>query len=265
MSSLYKFKIVMGGSDPEKIPFFENPEFNGKDFSHIGITINPIECVTDFGDSYLFIFWHLNQKQRFEFMLSSFCHGAGGGIICIDRSNFASYREANNWIKTFKNQSKNIPLIIFSFQSKISHKEISRKQVRKLVEEYNLEGLFVISSDEQINHLLKKDFFRFIIQIFNGSNINESEFSIMIPTEEKDFIEFSKSYSICPICKTKNHIENLKEFYFSKKDDIMLLRDKFFDLMDKSAYLEERWSNSLNLGILCCSCYKKYFSGSSSK
>ncbi len=254
----------MGGSDPEKLPFFENSFFNGTDFSHIGININPIECITSFGDSYLFIFWHLNQMQRFEFMLSSFCHGAYGGIICVDRSHFESYKEAINWIKIFQRQIKKIPLIIFSFQSKNSQNEVSNKQVRKLIEVYNLKGLFGISSDEKINYLLKKDFFRFVIKIFNESNVNEQEFSIMFPTEEKDFIKFFESFSTCPICKKKNHIESLKEFYFSKRDDIIRLRDKFFDLMDKSSYLEERWRKSLDLGILCCSCYKKYFSDSGS-
>lgn len=266
MLSSYKFKIIMGGvSDPEIVPFFNNSEFNGEDFSQIGISINPIECMTNLGDSYLFILWHLNQQERFEFMISSFCHGSRGGIICVDKSKSESYIEAEKWIKMLNNEIENISLVILSFQSDPFHKEVSNENVSRLVDQYTINGHYIIDPNEEINYLLKKDFFKFLIKIFNDKNLTHSNFSIMFPTEEKDFIKFSKNYHVCPVCKKKNHMENLKEFYFSKNEEVMLLREKFFELKEKYNHLGNCWSNSLNLGILCCSCYKKYFSESNFK
>ncbi|MBD3212083.1 MAG: hypothetical protein GF311_05680 [Candidatus Lokiarchaeota archaeon] len=261
MPRSYKFKIIMGGvSNPEIIPFFDNSEFNGEDFSHIGITINSIECMTNLADSYLFILWHLNQKERFEFMLSSFCHGAKGGLICIDKSSMESYQEAIRWITLFRNEIKNIPLIILSFQSDATHREVANLKIKRLFERYRINGHFNITAYEKINYLLKKDFFKFLIEVYNGQNTTEfSDLSLLFPKEEKDFIAFLENYQICPLCKEKNHIDNLKDFYFSQKKEVMLLRERFFELKDKYRHLKPGWTNSLNLGILCCSCYKKNF------
>ena len=70
MSSTYKYKVLIGGTQKlDDIPFFHNSEFEKNDFFHIGISIKPIECITNNGDSYLFIFWSLNREERFCYPL----------------------------------------------------------------------------------------------------------------------------------------------------------------------------------------------------
>lgn len=79
----------------------------------------------------------------------------------------------------------------------------------------------------------------------------------MTEGEKSLFNKFIKHYSVCPICGNYNHYYNLKSIYFDDK-----LRDfKIFLLRNMKEDLEDNKSNifNLNIGVLCCNCYKKYY------
>ena len=72
-------------------------------------------------------------------------------------------------------------------------------------------------------------------------------------------MKFTETYSICPVCKNKNHIHTLKEFYFSKEPNLLKIREKFIKIQKKTQNLFSLYQNKVKFGILCCSCYKKYY------
>ena len=79
-----------------------------------------------------------------------------------------------------------------------------------------------------------------------------------------DFLDF---YGNCPICKSKNHDEALKKFYFSKEPKNTRIRDQLLDIMDAfnrdyvriRNYSSYHSKSRIKLGIPCCNCFKKLF------
>lgn len=260
MSSTYKYKILVGGTQKfEKIPFLDNSEFEERDFIHIGISIKPIECMTNCGDSYLFIFWALNRAKRFEFMTSSFCYGARGALLYLDISDSKSINDVNYWIKSIRSSTNNISIILLIYQSNVKQKEVLDEEINKIINNNDLE-YFILSSYRKKNHKEKKQFFKFLIQKLSyESPIYMDDFSIFFPIEEKRFLKFSNFYSLCPICKNKNHIYNLKEFYFSKNPNLLRIREKFLEIHKKFNCPNNFSPKKIKCGILCCTCYNKYY------
>jgi hypothetical protein len=82
-----------------------------------------------------------------------------------------------------------------------------------------------------------------------------TEYDKLTEEEKKKFHDFLKLSLICPICKAKNHELYLKNFYFSKNPDNIILKNKLLDLMEKS----KNFCDNITLGIPCCNCYKKVF------
>jgi len=160
-----------------------------------------------------------------------------------------------------RQREEDISIFLLSFQSKNSYKEVFYQDILNLIEKYDIKGYYSDNSDEKhdkLNYMQKKKFFTFVIkELSRNKEWQQQDFSITFPTEVEDYCEFKNSYNICPICKSKNHQENLKNFYFSKEKDIMLLRDKFLKLQEK---LKDKLPNlNINLGIPCCNCYKTFF------
>ena len=79
-------------------------------------------------------------------------------------------------------------------------------------------------------------------------NLNEKE--------KKNYAEFMKFYSVCPICFETLHYVNLKKFYFD--EDNQEIKEKLTKFMHCK---KTRKIKSLNLdfGIPCCKCFKQYF------
>ncbi|MBY9007471.1 MAG: hypothetical protein KGD63_12005 [Candidatus Lokiarchaeota archaeon] len=261
MSSIYKYKVLIGGLQTlDNIPFLNNTDMEKRDFLHIGISIKPVECLTNHCDSYLFIFWSLSRAKKFEFMNSSFCYGARGAILCLDKSDLTSLKDVNYWIDTIKSTIKDIPIIIVIYQSNPKKKEVSEDNINKILKNKELKHFTLRSPNREMNHIKKCEFFKFLVLKLNyDSPIYLEDFSIIFPTEEKKFQQFSNSYILCPICKNKNHIHNLKEFYYSKNPTLLKIREKFFKIQNRKNDTNNDISNRITFGILCCSCYKKYY------
>jgi GTPase SAR1 family protein len=260
MPHSFKHKILLGGlEDPNNFPFFSSSNFNKEDFSHIGISINSIECYSDDGDSYLFIFWHLNPDKRFQFLIPSFFLGSKAAILCIDRSNDRLLRHVKQSIKMIREKNKGMPIYLLSFHSKTSQKEVSKEVLHNLIDAYKIDGYFSSNvQNDKMTYMEKKKFFIFLIKELHQDTQDFSDnFSVILPIEEKDYKQFEKKFSICPICKRKNHYENLKEFYFGKEQELMIMRDKFLEIENVLQYKIKKLD--INLGIPCCQCFKKYF------
>ena len=79
-------------------------------------------------------------------------------------------------------------------------------------------------------------------------NLNEQE--------KKDYTDFMKFYSVCPICGNTLHWSNLKKIYFD--DTNQNIKNKLVKLMSLE---NNKKIDKLNLdfGIPCCKCFKLYF------
>ncbi len=74
--------------------------------------------------------------------------------------------------------------------------------------------------------------------------------------ERKDYSEFMKFYSTCPICFEHLHWSNLKKFFFDENND--KIKEKLFKFMNlkKNKKIKRL---KLDFGIPCCKCFKQFF------
>jgi hypothetical protein len=71
-------------------------------------------------------------------------------------------------------------------------------------------------------------------------------------SEKEIFMEFIRTFSVCPICGNQNHYFHLKKLYFS--DDKRKIKESLLHLM-----MLKRYKIKFNYGVPCCNCFKKYF------
>ncbi len=253
----FKIKLVMGGETSFKSNILQDTIHNEEDFYQIGVNFIPLECVLNNGNTYVFIIWDLNSKERFRFMYSKFCKGASAALLYFDISNKKSFTDLDSWIQIFRSSVGQIPIFLISFQSKENVIEVNEEEIDIFAEKNDIDNLFHISEDQQDRVKKKEDIFRRIIENLDPSVQEIHDFSLTFPMEEKNFKEFVDHFGMCPICKKENHIYNLKSFFYSKDPESLLLKSKLIKLYEKD--LEYSYSRNISLGIPCCSCYKKYF------
>lgn len=256
----FKYKVLLAGlEDPRKIPIFNDSSFDKNDFFQIGISLNSIECYSSTGDLYLFIFWHLNPGERFKFMIPSFFVGSKAALLCLDKSNYHSLEQVKAFLRIMHERNEEIPIILLVFSSKNGHIEVEKGDLLNLINDYKIDEYNLTTFDsEKLNYLEKKRFFKFLIKKLKpilAKDHSWKKLSLIFPMDVDGYQEFSKTYGFCPICKNHHHEENLKDFYFSKTHNLMMIRDRFLKLQEllkgKTKHLK------VTLGIPCCSCLMK--------
>ena len=85
------------------------------------------------------------------------------------------------------------------------------------------------------------------------SNHPDTKLKYLSDEEKKVFQEFLKFYSFCPLCKRRNHQISIKKFYFDENH--AELKKELIKLME----LKKNNNMSVGIGILCCSCFDKFF------
>ncbi|MFX1259267.1 MAG: hypothetical protein ACFFAN_15540 [Promethearchaeota archaeon] len=252
--------MIIGGSSGSGKTSFLYDKNAQNDFSSLGISFKPVECIVNNEDSFKFVVWDLKVRERFRFMFPIFCRGASGAFLCFDLSNYDSFKELPFWIKIFRNNNRNnegnIPIILIGTKMDLNNRAVSDKEIDDLAKQYELNGVFFTSIHDNDKKSKKEKIFKSLIE-----NIEKlyhiSSCSIFIPKEDKYFKNFIKAFSNCPVCKKKNHFDSLKSFYYSRDPTLMILKEKLLELIDKSKYFDDKYYAKINFGILCCNCFKK--------
>lgn len=144
----------------------------------------------------------------------------------------------------------------------------------KVIEEKEKDLLFFNEAVEYFNKFEKSDFIfsqnsenlsqnQLRDQMLNELNnlreiiINHPDLKLRNLNKEdrKEYSEFMKYYSICPVCKDPLHWANLKKLYFDEANSE--IKKQLLDLMKfKNKKLDKL---SLDFGIPCCKCFKNLF------
>ena len=74
--------------------------------------------------------------------------------------------------------------------------------------------------------------------------------------EKKQYSEFMKFYSVCPICEQPLHWANLKKFFFNENNQNIKEKLIKFIHLEKGRKIRRL---KLDFGIPCCKCFKHYF------
>ena len=250
------FKIIMGGASKSGKTTFLNGTyfpFNDDEFFHIGVSFKLIECLVNNEDSYLLQVWDFKVMEQFKCLYSSFCRGAKGALLCFDVSDRNSFNELDYWIKTLRQISDNIPIILIGTKNELN-RAISDNEIIQFIKHYRLDGIFFSS----ITNFNREMIFKQLIQNLDKAS-KIKEFAIFLPEYDTQFKNFIDFFSICPICKRKLHFNYLKKFFYSKNKQLIALRDKLLELIDRSIDFSDMYYNDIDIGIPCCKCFELFF------
>ncbi|MFX1259268.1 MAG: Rab family GTPase [Promethearchaeota archaeon] len=245
----------MGGSAGSgKTTFLTGSHFPYDDnqFFHIGVSFKIIDCLINNEDSFLLQVWDFKVMKEFQCLYPSFCQGAKGALLCFDVTNYNSFIDLHYWIEIIRNNSKNIPIILIGTKIDLNNRVVSDEEIQKMIKNYNIDGIFFSSINNNNQKLILKNLIKKL-----GYNSCINDFNIHLPEFDDGFRDFIKFFSFCPICHSRLHFNYLKNFYFSKNREMMKLKDKLLELIDTTSNFDEIYYNKINLGILCCECFKK--------
>ena len=254
--------IIGGAAGSGKTSFLTGKKSLNFEFNNLGVSFKPIECIVNNGDSYQFVCWDPNVKERYRFLFPVFCRGVSCAILCFDVSNHKSFEELSYWIKIVRKNgiinNFKIPIVLIGTKNDLNIREVTDEEAYKLIEQFDLDGIFYTSIYENDLKQKKEAAFKILIEKIEPYYQIE-DFSIFIPREDNKFKEFLKHFSICPICKSKNHFDSLKNFYYSREPILIKLKEKLLDLIDESNDFDDIYYNDINIGIPCCKCFEMYF------
>ena len=262
MSKSYKIKILIGGASSYGKNAFLNKDYVAE--NEIGVSFNAIECLVNDEDSYKFILWDLNPKDIFHFMYPNFCKGGRGVLLFFDLGDYDSFEELPYWIKMFrtnaiKGSSEDIPIILLGTEPEFGDRIIFDDEIRNLIEKYDLNDVFftILHQDDIV--IKKEEIFKHLIEHID-LKCDIHDFSILLPMDDEDFLDFLSLFSNCPICKGKNHISFLSTFYYSTEQEDIDLKMQLLNLIERAYILSmnRRKKLTINIGIPCCKCFKQY-------
>jgi len=256
MPKSFKLKLVFGGSlNSGKNTVIENNEDSG---SPIGVSFKSVECFVNDEDMYKFIIWDLKDRNRFRFLFPVFCRGACAGLLCFDLSNKESFSDLNRWIALFKENVKEIPIILIGTKSNLANREVTEDAIHNLIIKEDLlyiEHASLLSLEENLEVIFKK----LIKTLFPEHPL--SHFRLDFIKEDEQLIRLINFFSRCPICKKKIHNNvGLKNVYKNLGDsDALRLKESLIRLVENIEEIRIDYSNKISLGIPCCDCYKEIF------
>ncbi|MBY9016538.1 MAG: GTP-binding protein [Candidatus Lokiarchaeota archaeon] len=256
MPKSYKLKLVLGGSlNSGKNTVINN---NRDNESPIGVSFKSVECFVDEEANYKFIIWDLKDRERFRFLFPVFCRGACAGLLCFDLSNKESFSDLNRWITLFKENVKEIPIILIGTKTNLANREVAEDAITNLIAKEDLiyiEYSSLVSLEENLEELFKK-----LIKTLHPRH-TLSHFHLTFNKEDEQLIRLKNFFNRCPICKKRIHNNvGLKNMYKNILDsDALRFKESLIRLVNNIEEIRVNYSNKINLGIPCCECYKKIF------
>jgi len=267
MPSYYKTKVIaVGSSHSIKSSFFQNSEYIFNSFgnlssSSIGVSINVAKFSSFENDDELTMsVWDINENKRFRSIYSKFFRGARGCLLFCDVSNDHSFNNLRHWINLIRENTDDIPIILVGNKYDLNEEE-NYKEINDFIEDNQLECFFITSN---LTKIKKKYILSRLAKKILESLGSESSFVKLAEelkgNKKKLYDKFLDFFLVCPICKRKNHISHLKQFFFSRNPDVLRLREKLLELIDKSKNFGMTYHWNMKLGIPCCSCFKLIYS-----
>ena len=227
--------------------------------SYTGVSHNDVTYSVGDNTFLNMVIWDIKGDGKFHSYYPEFFYGAHGCLLFFDLTNYETFSNLQNWISFIRNYTNNIPIFLIGAKEDLDRK-ISEEKVQKFTRKYNLQGAFFISNNEDSkdNFILRELADRVI------DYLHQYPFKVVFKTnfsqeDEKLYHRFLAFFAICPICRNKNHIDYLRNFYHSLKPGDIKLRERLMTLMIEAGEFDDIYLNKIKLGIPCCSCHKKYF------
>jgi len=257
MPKSYKLKLVLGGSPTSgKNTVIDTYEDNG---SPIGVSFKSVECIVNEEDNYRFIVWDLKDRKRFRFLFPVFCRGAYAGLLCFDLSNKESFSDLHRWITLFKENVKEILIILIGTKANLANREVSEDAINNLIANNEdliyIEHSSLLSVEENLEIIFKK-----LIKTIQPEH-NFSHFRLTFNKEDEQLIRLRNFFDQCPICKKRIHNNvGLKNMYKNVSDpEALRFKESLIRLVNNIEEIRFEYSGRIDLGIPCCDCYKKIF------
>ena len=114
--------------------------------------------------------WDFGGEERFRFFLPRYVKGAHGGVFMYDITNLESTLHIDEWLTVIRETSESFPIMLIGGKSDLeNYREVSTKEGKKLMNEYELDAF--LESSSKTGHNIEK-IFEDLTRIMIESNIN---------------------------------------------------------------------------------------------
>ncbi|MBD3351712.1 MAG: hypothetical protein GF364_09530 [Candidatus Lokiarchaeota archaeon] len=256
MSSCFIFKILVVGPHNSKKTWFLNKSLNIRPIvdTHISIGVDFALLNMEFDEAeYHLQFWDFKDIPRFRFMYESYCLGGRGCLLFTNFNQLGNIYDLTFWIDLVRLNAGNIPIMLCVTNYTEKFEWIS-EFIQEFVEEQDLIGYHLLQNDtsQQDTHQVLMELIREIHRMVPPKRTRKD-----LSDEEKQYLEkFLALFSTCPVCGGKNHLNYIRNFFFSTNPQRAEIRETIVNLLEK---MDNNRLKNLRIGIPCCSCFNKIF------
>lgn len=122
------------------------------------------------------LFWDVAVEERFRFLFPSFLRNKHGVIIMYDITNSKTLNRISEWVQLIRERNGDIPIMLIGNKVDLEeNREVSREEVKKIVEKYNLTTSIEISTKtgENVEEVFTK-LTKFIMEHIQEKSLKES-------------------------------------------------------------------------------------------
>ena len=166
------FKVMLLGTHKFDMNAFIDNSCKPMDFGKKNITgVNFYQkfMIID-GEPFKMQVWVLHNEDKFQFLISSYCKGASGALILVDKADAGQLELIEEWIGMFQDAEEDITIMVIADASKFSirdGKNFSELEkycnskgimllVKKLTSKRNYEKIFVNLTKTMLIRYLKR-------------------------------------------------------------------------------------------------------------
>ncbi len=147
--------------------------FDSNNQKTIGVEFETKEIDLD-GREVKLMIWDFAGEERFRYMFPQYIHGAMGGFLMYDISDYASFSRMSEWLSLINGTDQRFPIILLGGKSDLDFiREISKKEGKKFAKSMNLNGFTECSS--KICENVKESFATLTRIMINRMEIMKSE------------------------------------------------------------------------------------------
>ncbi len=156
MSSTWVFKTVVAGAGgvgkTALVEKFCTGKFLTDHKMTIGAAFSIKDVTLDTGESCRLQLWDFAGEERFQFILSDYCKGAAGALICFDITDYDTFRELPNWLKLIRKGAGMVPIVLVGTKWDLPNHEVDIETAEQYAEAAKCEaGSVMCSAKDSIN------------------------------------------------------------------------------------------------------------------
>jgi small GTP-binding protein len=155
MSNKWVFKVVVGGDGgvgkTALIEKYVSGKFPEDHKMTIGAAFSIKDLTLDTGEKVRLQLWDFAGEERFRYMLSDYCRGASGAILCYDVTDYATFEHIKEWLELVRKQIPKGPVVLVGNKYDLEKHEVEDSVAEEYAKSANCIGNAMCSAKLDLN------------------------------------------------------------------------------------------------------------------